>query len=174
MAAAFAITISMTAAMADIPGSMTVVAASSDGTTHSMTVQDKVKQIPANKAGDLITFWAWAIPNPVGAPVGTALTVDTITIHHGVNDHQAFGKAAQSSPVQSFHPHKAYLDVNLCIVGLESPKSKFKVQHTTLVMTSSQSESIAVATGTIGPRGECPIGLGITSLVTPPTPLPIP
>jgi hypothetical protein len=173
MVAAFVITMSMTAAMADIPGSLTVVTASSDGVTQKMTVEDKVKQIPANKASDLITFWAWAIPTPSDAPEGTALAVDTITIHHGVNDHQAFGKAAQSSPVQSFHPHKAFLDVNLCIVGLESPKSDFKVQHNTLTLEATDMAS-AVATGTIGPREDCPIGLGITSLVTPPTVLPIP
>ena len=173
LAAAFVITMSMTAAMADIPGSLTVVSASSDGVTQKMTVEDKVKQIPANKAGDLITFWAWVIPTPVDAPERTVIAVDTITIHHGVNDHQAFGKAAKSSPVQSFHPHKAFLDVNLCIVGLESPKSDFKVQHKTLTLEATDTAS-AVVTGTIGPREECPIGLGITSLVTPPTGLPIP
>jgi len=48
-AAVFAITLTMTAAVADIPGSMTVVSASSDGITHEMTVEDKIKQIPANK-----------------------------------------------------------------------------------------------------------------------------
>ena len=119
----------MTTAMADIPGSMTVVSASSDGVTHVMEVEDKIKQIPANKADDLITFWAFAVPIPGDAPAGTALTVDAITIHHGVNDHQAFGKAAQSSPAQSFHPHQAHFDSNLCIIGLESPKADFKVQH---------------------------------------------
>ncbi len=54
----------MTAAMADIPGSMTVVSASSDGVTHVMEVEDKIKQIPAKKADDLITFWAFAVPVP--------------------------------------------------------------------------------------------------------------
>ena len=175
LAAIFVISMTMTAAMADIPGSLTVVSASSDGVTHEMTVEDKVKQIPANKAPDLITFWAWAIPISVDAPVGTTLAVDAITIHHGVNDHQAFGKAAQSSPVQSFHPHVAYFDADNCIIGLESPKSDFRVQHNTLTLEASDT-AFAVATGTIGTGGHeaCPLGLGITSLVTPPTGLPIP
>ncbi len=60
LATVFAISMTMTAAMADIPGSMTVVSASSDGITHVMEVEDKIKQIPANKADDLITFWAFA------------------------------------------------------------------------------------------------------------------
>ena len=181
LAAVFAISMTMTAAMADIPGSLTVVSASSDGDTHVMEVEDKIKQILANKTGDLITFWAFAVPVPGDAPAGTALTVDAITIHHGVNDHQAFGKAAQSSPVQSFHPHQAHFDANFCIVGLESPKADFKVQHKTVTLEASDT-AVAVATGTIGDRGVdingdpvCPVAnLGITSLVTPPTGLPIP
>jgi len=168
LATVFVISITMAAAMADIPGSMTVVAASSDGVTHVMEVEDKIKQIPAKKADDLVTFWAFTIPIPGDAPAGTALTVDAITIHHSVNDHQAFGKAAQSSPVQSFHPHKAHFDAALCIIGLESPKADFKVQHKTITLEASD-EAFAVATGTIGPRDECPIGLGITGVVTAPT-----
>jgi len=62
---------------------------------------------------------------------------------------------------------------------LESPKADFKVQHKTVTLEASDT---AVATGTIGDRGVdvngdpiCPIAdLGITSLVTSPTPLPIP
>jgi len=81
-----------------------------------------------------------------------------------VNDHQAFGKDAQSSPVQSFHPHQAYFDENNCIIGLESLKADFKVQHNTVTLEVSD-EAFAVATGTIGLRDECPIGLGITDLV---------
>ena len=50
LAAVFAISMTMTAAMADIPGSMTVVSASSDGVTHVMEVEDKIKQIPAKKS----------------------------------------------------------------------------------------------------------------------------
>ena len=64
LAVVFAISMTMTAAMADIPGSMTVVSASSDGVTHVMEVEDKIKQIPAKKADDLITFWAFAVPVP--------------------------------------------------------------------------------------------------------------
>ena len=176
LAAVFAISISATVAMADIPGSMTVTAASSDGTTHSMTVEDKVKQIPAHKAPDLVTFWAWVLPISGEVPEGTTLVVDALTIHHKVNDHQAFGKDAQSSPVQSFHPHKFFFDEDNCVLGLESPKVKFKVQHNTLVMPSSQTEAIAVATGAVGTAGHeaCPFKLGITFLETPPTALPIP
>jgi len=177
--AIFSIALVSSSAFADIPGSLTVVAASSDGTTHTMECEDKIKQIPANKAPDLITFWAFVIPTPSGAPVGTELTVDAITIHHGVNDHQAFGKAAQSSPVQSFHPHVAFFDSDLCIIGLQSPKADFKVQHNTITLEASDT-GLAAATGTIGTgttvagQSSCPIGLGITSLVTPPTALPIP
>ena len=175
LAAVFAISMTMTAAMADIPGSQTVVSASSDGVTHVMEVEDKIKQIPAKKANDLITFWAFAVPVPGDAPAGTELTVDAITVHHSVNDHQAFGKAAQSSPVQSFHPHQAHFDVNFCIIGLESPKVDFKVQHKTVTLEASDT-AVAVATGTIGPRADCtdsPATLGITSLITHPTSLPI-
>ena len=166
LAAAFAISISMTAAMADIPGSLNVETASSDGNTHSMDVEDKVKQIPAHKADDTITFWAWVLPNTSDAPEGTVVTVDAITIHHKVNDHQLFGKDLQSKPVQGFHPHKAYFDSDFCVIGLESPHTAFKVQHNTLVMTSSQTEALVAATGTIGGGGheECPFGLGITDL----------
>jgi len=167
------ISMTMTSVMADIPGSLTVVEASSDGTTHVMKVQDKVKQIPAGKADDIITFWAWAIPPLSDAPEGTVLVVDAITIHHGVNDHQAFGKAAQSSPVQSFHPHKAFFDENGCIIGLQSPKSPFSVKDNVLTLKASDT-AVAVATGTIGAVEGCPVGLGITGVVTPPTALPIP
>ena len=185
IAAVLAVSMSLTV-YADISGSLTVVSASSDGVTHTMTVEDKIKQIPANKAPDLITFWAFAVPtSPADAAAGVALTVDALTIHHGVNDHQAFDaiacppdknptcKAIKSTPVQSFHPHKAKFDGAFCVVGLESPKADFKAQHKTITMEASDT-AFAVATGTIGERGECPIGLGITSLVTPPTALPIP
>ena len=80
-------------------GQFEITSASSDGETLTMTVEDKIKQIPANDADDLISFYAWVTITPYG------LQVDAITIHHGVNGHQAFGKAAQSSPVQSYHPH---------------------------------------------------------------------
>jgi hypothetical protein len=144
-------------------GYFDITAASSDGTTHSMTLADDVKQIPAKKAEDIVSFWAWAIPTPSGAPAGTALTVDAITIHHGVNDHQAFGKAAQSTPVQSFHPHKAYFDGAFCVIGLESPKADFRVKDNTVTLEASD-DAFAAATGTIGPRSDCAIGLGITDL----------
>jgi hypothetical protein len=165
----------MTAAMADIEGSLTIEKAISDGTTHSMDVEDKVKQIPAHKADDTITFWAWVLPNTSDAPAGTAVTVDAITIHHKVNDHQRFDDGSDSNPnnqdirskpVQSFHPHKAFFDENFCVIGLESPHTAFKVQHNTLVMTSSQTEALVALTGTIGGGGHegCPFGLGITDM----------
>ena len=174
LAAVFAVAMMTTSVFASIEGSQTVVSASSDGNTHFMEVQDKVKQIPAGKANDLITFWAWAIPIPVGAPAGTTLAVDAITIHHKVNDHQAFGKDKQSSPVQGFHPHKAFFDETGCLLDLESPKSDFKVQHKTLTLEASDT-AVKAATGTIGAEGHgaCPFGLGITDTVTPPTDLPI-
>ena len=162
LAAVFAISMTMTSAMADIPGSMTIVSASSEDGTHTLNVEDKIKQIPAKKAPGLVTFWAFLIPTPDDAPAGTVLTVDAITIHHGVNDHQAFGKAAQSTPVQSFHPHQAHFDSSLCVIGLESPKADFKVQHKTVTLESSDGDAFAAATGTIGPRDECTAtGLGI-------------
>ncbi|MEW6042826.1 MAG: hypothetical protein AB1608_01000 [Thermoproteota archaeon] len=157
--------VSLTSVYAVSPAYFDITVASSDGVTHSMTLAEKVKQIPANKAEDVVSFWAWAIPIPSGAPIGTALAVDAITIHHGVNDHQAFGKAAQSTPVQSFHPHRAYFDGAFCVIGLESPKASFKVQHDTITLAASDTSGLA-ATGTIGPRSDCPAtGLGITALV---------
>jgi len=156
--------VSLTAAYATTPGYFDITAASSDGTTHSMELADRVKEIPANKALDVVSFWAWVIPIPDGAPPGTALAVEAITIHHGVNDHQAFGKAAQSTPVQSFHPHRAYFDASFCVIGLESPKADFRVKDNTITLAAS-SMAGAAATGTIGPRTGCTAtGLGITYL----------
>ena len=129
-----------------------------------MEVAEKIKQIPANKADDLITFYAWVsvIEDSDSNLIG--LEADTITIHHGVNDHQAFGKALQSSPVQSYHPHGVTFDGDFCIVGLTSPKADFKVQHNTVTLESENDFDFA-ATGTVGPRAECSAtGLGITNL----------
>ena len=139
-------------------GQFEITSASTDGETLTMTVAEKIKQIPANDADDLITFYGWVTVTSDG------LVVDAITIHHGVNDHQAFGKTAQSSPVQSYHPHVVTFDANNCIVGLDSPKSDFKVQHNTITLESENSFDFA-ATGTVGPRAECiATGLGITGL----------
>ncbi|GKS67491.1 hypothetical protein YTPLAS73_10380 [Nitrosarchaeum sp.] len=139
-------------------GQFDIESASTDGETLTMTVAEKIKQIPENKADDLITFYAWVTITDDG------LEADAITIHHGVNDHQAFGKAAQSSPVQSYHPHGVSFDSDFCIVGLDSPKAKFKVQHDTVTLESENSFDFA-ATGTVGPRSECTAtGLGITNL----------
>ena len=140
------------------PAQFDITSASTDGETLSMEVDAKIKQIPANKADDVITFYAWV------SFTTTGLEADAITIHHKVNDHQAFGKAAQSSPVQSYHPHGVTFDGDFCIVGLTSPKADFKVQHNTVTLESDDSFDFA-ATGTVGPRTECTAtGLGITNL----------
>ena len=91
-------------------GQYEIESASSDGEILTITVEDKIKQIPANKTIDLITFYAWV------TVIDDGLEADTITIHHGVNNHQAFGKSAQSSPVQSYHPHEVSFDDDFCIV----------------------------------------------------------
>lgn len=139
-------------------GQFDIISASTDGETLTMTVAEKIKQIPANDADDLITFYGWVTKTSDG------YVADAITIHHGVNDHQAFGKAAQSSPVQSYHPHVVTFDAEFCVVGLESPKADFKVKHNTVTLESDDSFEFA-ATGTVGPRIDCTAtGLGITTL----------
>ena len=158
LAALFAVGMFSATAFAVNAGQFEITSASTDGETLTMTVEDKIKQIPANKADDLISFYAWVTETPTG------LQADAITIHHGVNDHQAFGKAAQSSPVQSYHPHGVTFDEANCIVGLDSPKADFKVQHNTVTLESDNEFDFA-ATGTVGPRAECTAtGLGITNL----------
>ena len=124
-------------------GQYKIKSASSDGEILTMTVEDKIKQIPANKAIDLITFYAWV------TAIDDGLEADAITIHHGVNNHQVFGKDAQSSPVQSYHPHGVSFDDDFCIVGLTSPKADFKVQHDILTLESKNSFDFA-AIGTVG------------------------
>ena len=157
LAAVFAVGMFSTAYAVNA-GQFDITSASTDGETLTMTVAEKIKQIPANDADDLITFYGWVTVTSDG------LVADAITIHHGVNDHQAFGMAAKSSPVQSYHPHVVTFDANNCIVGLESPKSDFKVQHNTVTLESDDSFDFA-ATGTVGPRAECTAtGLGITAL----------
>lgn len=157
-AVAFTVGMFATVSAEHIPDQFDITSASTDGETLSMTVDAKIKQIPANKADDLITFFAWVTVTDDG------LVADAITIHHKVNDHQAFGKAAKSSPVQSFHPHKVFFDGANCIVGLESPKADFKVQHNTVTLESDNSFDFP-ATGTAGPRDDCKAtGLGITFL----------
>ncbi|MGH1568125.1 MAG: hypothetical protein ACRBBZ_02845 [Nitrosopumilus sp.] len=158
----------LTAVSAANPGQFDIVSASTDGETLSMTVDEKIKQIPAKKADDLITFYAWV----TATSTSTGLQADTITIHHNVNDHQEFGKAAKSSPVQSYHPHEVtFTNVGtetepiFCISDLKSPKSDFKVQHKTVTLASENTFDFA-ATGTAGPISECDgfVGLGITDL----------
>lgn len=153
-------TVSMlSAAYAINAGQFDIVSAATDGDTLTMTVAEKIKQIPAKDADDLITFYGWVTEIPSGG-----LVADVVAIHHGVNDHQAFGKDAQSSPVQSYHPHKVTFDAINCVIGLESPKSDFRVQHNTVTLESDDSFDFA-ATGTVGPRDECTAtGLGITTL----------
>ena len=158
LAALFAVGMFSATAFAVDAGQFEITSASTDGETLTMTVEDKIKQIPANKADDLISFYAWVTETPTG------LQADAIPIHHGVNDHQEFGKAAQSSPVQSYHPHGVTFDGEGCIVGLDSPKADFKVQHNTVTLESDNSYDFA-ATGTVGPRTDCAAtGLGITNL----------
>lgn len=158
LAAAFAVGMFSTVFAEHIPDQFDITSASTYGETLSMTVDAKIKQIPANKADNLITFFAWV------SVVEGGLVADAITIHHSVNDHQAFGMAAKSSPVQSFHPHKVYFDDAFCIVGLESPKADFKVQHNSVTLESDDSFDFP-ATGTAGPRDDCTAtGLGITNL----------
>lgn len=119
----------------------------------------------------MVTFWAFVIETPDDAPEGTELTVDAITIPHKANVHQVFGKAAQSSPVQCFHPHQVYFDENNCVIGLESLKADFKVQHKTIILQGSDGAAGSVAIGTIGDmwldnddQPICPVAnLGITS-----------
>lgn len=139
-------------------GQFDITSAFTDGETLTMTVAENIKQIPANKADDLITFYAWVSATADG------FEADVITIHHGVNDHQAFGKDAQSSPVQSYHPHAVSFDSAFCVVGLASPNADFKVQHDTVSLESDGSFDFA-ATGTVGARADCTAtGLGITNL----------
>jgi hypothetical protein len=60
------------------------------------------------------------------------------------------------------------------VVGLESPKADFKVQHKTITLEATDT-AVAVASGIIGSRDECvdsPANLGITGFVTLPTGLP--
>lgn len=145
------------------PDMLIATSANSDGETLTMTTLANVKQVVENKdsTDDTVTFWAWQIPTegPEFARVAA------IAIHHGVNDHQAFGPGAKSSPVQSFHPHEVALDENFCVIGLESPKADFRVKGNTLTL-ENDALHLDVVTGTIGPRADCPNSpatLGVTS-----------
>jgi len=160
----FTTTLTVTAfAVPTYPAEMlNITSASSDGTTMTMTTEVKVKHVVENKdtTDDLITFWAWQIPTENGE----AARVAAIAIHHGVNDHQAFGMEAKSSPVQGFHTHEVALDGDFCVVGLQSPKADFRVKGNTLTL---ENDAIHVDTvsGTIGPRVDCPESpatLGVT------------
>nr|AFK24995.1 hypothetical protein Josef01_22i07_10 [uncultured archaeon] len=52
-----------------------------------------------------------------------------------------------------------------CVIGLESPKVAFRVQHDAITFAASDTAGFA-ATGTIGPRSDwLATGLGITELV---------
>ena len=162
LATVFIFSIMMLPINADLDGMLDITGASSDGTNHKMQVADNLKNIN-KKESDIVTFWAWAIDNPEDAPDGTFLTVDALTIHHLVNDHQAFGKDAKSTPVQGYHPHRAFFDSDFCVIGLQSPKADFRVKDNTLQLASDDIAFLA-ATGTIGAVDGCPIGLGITEL----------
>jgi len=141
------------------PDQFLIISASTDGVTLTMTVAEKIKQIPAKDADSLLTFYGW----------GTlfdderGFVADTITIHHGVNDHQAFGKDAQSSPVQGYHPHVMTFGVAGCLLDIVSPKADFRVQGNTVTLESDDSFEFAV-TGRADLRPECPTGLGIIDI----------
>jgi len=141
------------------PGQFAIISASTDGVTLTMTVAEKIKHIPANDADNLLTFYGWGtiLPGNLG------FVADTITIHHGVNDHQAFGKDAQSSPVQGYHPHVMTFGAAGCLVDIQSPKADFRVQGNTVTLESDDSFEFAV-TGRADLRSECPTGLGIIEL----------
>ncbi|MDH3277447.1 MAG: hypothetical protein OEL77_03500 [Nitrosopumilus sp.] len=191
LAALFAVSMISTGAYAAVADMLDIKEASSDGETHSMQVAERLQHINSKEAPDLVTFWAWVIETPEDAPEGTALAVDAITIHHRINDQAAFDavacpddkspqcQAIRSSPVQGFHPHRAFFDENFCVIGLESPKADFRVFKDTLHLEASDLAG-AAATGTIGDMGLdedeepiCPIAnLGITELVDGPVGLP--
>jgi len=169
------------------PGSLTVTSASQDSEgTYSMDLVGKVKEFNAKDAPDLVTFWAWLTEEG-----GGDVNVVAITLHHKVNDHQAFDpvfcagdknptcKPIKSNPVQSFHPHYAEFtftdhddDVStddvLCVTNLVSPNLDFRVhnQDTITVEDSSTTYAGFYATGTIGAINGCPVGLGITSVIS--------
>lgn len=145
------------------------ITGSSTGTTSTMTVDGEIKEIPAKKAVGLITFWAFGVDESFGPG---ATNVAAVTIHHGANDHQVVGaldddpkpvnQGARSTPVQSFHPHYANFDSDFCLRGLVSPTIDFSAKNNLVSLdTSDVTTNGFVITGTIGPRDECPLGLGI-------------
>jgi hypothetical protein len=173
LAAAFAISMFAYVMADDGPREkyMELVSAT-NGTDSSITVNATMKQIPAHKALDVITFWALPIEYDV-AQAGGALNVAAVTIHHGVNDHQYVGsidndpkpvnQSVRSTPVQSFHPHYAGFDGDGCLVGLESPKLDFRVKGDTITFDTSDHPTVGFAvTGTIGLNSTCATGLQIT------------
>lgn len=109
-------------------------------------------------------------------------------MHHNVNDQAAFDpvfcpgdkspqcQSIKSNPVQSFHPHYAEFtamtvadgSTQLCVTNLESPKLDFRVhnQETITLEDDSNSYTGFYATGTIGAIDGCPVGLGITYVVS--------
>lgn len=171
--AIFAVTL-VSGAFADIDGSLDIVDASQADDVFLMTLQDPVKEFNARDAPDIVTFWAWSIPTTGDED----LRVVAITLHHGVNDHQAFEMSARSTPVQSFHPHIAEftaIDVDdnpdtdpvLCVTKLESPALNFRVHNQeTISVNLDETWGEFAATGTIGGVEGCPVELGITSVIS--------
>lgn len=158
--------------------------AGQSGDTFFMDLEAPVKEFNAKNAPDLVTFWAWLIDGGSGD-----VRVLAITLHHNVNDHQAFDpvfclgdknptcKAIKSSSVQSFHPHYAEFTVTdadndvdtpdvLCVTNLESPVLDFRVHNQDVITVEDEDSTYAgfYATGTIGVIDGCPVGLGITNL----------
>ncbi len=132
------------------PGYLDITGASADNSVLSMTVADRIKEIPEGKADHLITFWGWVVPSDDGL-----LTVAAIAIHHGANDHQVFDKSKKSIPVQSFHPHLVKADANNCVAGLESPRWDFRIKDNTAILNAEgHTWAGAAVTGWIQPQDD--------------------
>lgn len=184
LAAVFAISMSMTAAMASNEPSLSATDADQEGDIFWMDLEAPVKAFNSKDAPDLVTFWAWVLDDDNGAD----LRVAAITQHHRINDQAAFDgvfcpddkspqcQTIRSNPVQSFHPHYAEFtatDVGgaepaLCVTNLESPKLDFRVHNQETITLEDGTEEYAgfYAVGTIGAIDGCPVGLGITSVVS--------
>lgn len=185
LATVFAISMSITAAMASNDPSLNATDAGKTGGTFYMDLDAPVKNFNFKDAPDLVTFWAWFLEDKGNN--GADARVAAITLHHNINDQAAFDpifcgddkspqcQAIRSNPVQSFHPHYAefkFIDVDgqgniqLCVTNLESPNLDFRVNNQQTITLEDDSEDYAdyYAVGTIGAIEGCPVGLGITNI----------
>jgi len=185
LAAIFAISISMTAAMASNDPSLNATGAGKTDGAFYMDLDAPVKNFNFKDAPDLVTFWAWVLEDDHGADVRVA----AITLHHNINDQAAFDpvfcpedkspqcQAIRSNPVQSFHSHYAEFNVidvdgegdfQLCVTNLESPNLDFRANNQPTITLEDDSEDYAgfYVVGTIGAIEGCPVGLGITSVTS--------